>query len=103
MRREEMSHLEYVNEVKVSGIVISAMEKEMTDGNVGLLIKLKNRMKTEINGEIAEREFSIQIKVSPEMYSGCFTGINQGDELMVSGYLVVDIVTLEGESTLLTT
>ncbi|RVS47284.1 hypothetical protein EOL00_27565, partial [Citrobacter freundii] len=28
--------------------------------------------------------------------SGCFTGINQGDELMVSGYLVVDIVTLEG-------
>ncbi|WP_426749263.1 hypothetical protein [Enterobacter cloacae complex sp. 405F3] len=52
-----MSHLEYVNEVKVSGIVISAMEKEMTDGNVGLLIKLKNRMKTEINGEIAERIF----------------------------------------------
>ncbi|EHI0521358.1 hypothetical protein J2I36_004634, partial [Escherichia coli] len=80
----------------VSGIVISAMEKEMTSGNVGLLIKLKNRMKTEINGEITEREFSIQIKVSPEMYSGCFTGINQGDELMVSGYLVVDTITLEG-------
>lgn len=91
-----MSYLEYVNEVKVSGIVISAMDKEMTSGNVGLLIKLKNRMKTEINGEITEREFSIQIKVSPEMYSGCFTGINQGDELMVSGYLVVDTITLEG-------
>lgn len=83
-----MSYLEYINEVKVSGIVISAMEKEMTSGNVGLLIKLKNRMKTEINGEITEREFSIQIKVSPEMYSGCFTGINQGDELMVSGYVL---------------
>ena len=30
-----MSHLEYVNEVKVSGIVISAMEKEMTEVTLG--------------------------------------------------------------------
>lgn len=41
-----MSYLEYINEVKVSGIVISAVEKKMTDQSIGLLIKLKNRMKT---------------------------------------------------------
>ena len=64
-----MSYLEYINEVKVSGIVISAVEKKMTDQSIGLLIKLKNRMKTEVDGEITEREFSVQIKVSPEMYS----------------------------------
>ncbi|MCY5405925.1 hypothetical protein OV356_23030 [Salmonella enterica subsp. enterica serovar 1,4,[5],12:i:-] len=63
-----MSYLEYINEVKVSGIVISAVEKKMTDQSIGLLIKLKNRMKTEVDGEITEREFSVQIKVSPEMY-----------------------------------
>lgn len=68
-----MSYLEYINEVKVSGIVISAVEKKMTDQSIGLLIKLKNRMKTEVDGEITEREFSVQIKVSPEMYSTCFT------------------------------
>ncbi|EFR4124936.1 hypothetical protein H1269_004599, partial [Salmonella enterica subsp. enterica serovar Kentucky] len=62
-----MSYLEYINEVKVSGIVISAVEKKMTDQSIGLLIKLKNRMKTEVDGEITEREFSVQIKVSPEM------------------------------------
>ncbi|WP_454519304.1 hypothetical protein [Enterobacter hormaechei] len=60
-----MSYLEYINEVKVSGIVISAVEKKMTDQSIGLLIKLKNRMKTEVDGEITEREFSVQIKVSP--------------------------------------
>ncbi len=49
------------------------------------------------------REFSVQIKVSPEMYSTCFTGINQGDELMVSGYIVVDTIMIEGENILLTT
>jgi primosomal replication protein N len=91
-----MSYLEYINEVKVSGIVISAGEKKMTDQSIGLLIKLKNRMKTEVDGEITEREFSVQIKVSPEMYSTCFTGINQGDELMVSGYIVVDTIMIEG-------
>ncbi|BES15572.1 hypothetical protein Ef18B226LT_41510 (plasmid) [Escherichia fergusonii] len=91
-----MSYLEYINEVKVSGIVISAVEKKMTDQSIGLLIKLKNRMKTEVDGEITEREFSVQIKVSPEMYSTCFTGINQGDELMVSGYIVVDTIMIEG-------
>ncbi|WP_258017322.1 hypothetical protein [Salmonella enterica] len=53
-----MSYLEYINEVKVSGIVISAVEKKMTDQSIGLLIKLKNRMKTEVDGEITEREFS---------------------------------------------
>ena len=68
----------------------------MTDQSIGLLIKLKNRMKTEVDGEITEREFSVQIKVSPEMYSTCFTGINQGDELMVSGYIVVDTIMIEG-------
>ncbi|HDI8536510.1 TPA: hypothetical protein PPE33_004315, partial [Escherichia coli] len=52
-----MSYLEYINEVKVSGIVISAVEKKMTDQSIGLLIKLKNRMKTEVDGEITEREF----------------------------------------------
>lgn len=57
-----MSYLEYINEVKVSGIVISAVEKKMTDQSIGLLIKLKNRMKTEVDGEITEREFSVQIK-----------------------------------------
>jgi len=62
-----MSYLEYINEVKVSGIVISAVEKKMTDQSIGLLIKLKNRMKTEVDGEMTEREFSVQIKVSPEM------------------------------------
>ncbi|EKO4425241.1 hypothetical protein P0M68_004410 [Escherichia coli] len=91
-----MSYLEYINEVKVSGIVISAVEKKMTDQSIGLLIKLKNRMKTEVDGEITEREFSVQIKVSPEMCSTCFTGINQGDELMVSGYIVVDTIMIEG-------
>ncbi|EFP2267330.1 hypothetical protein HP899_004213, partial [Escherichia coli] len=91
-----MSYLDYINEVKVSGIVISAVEKKMTDQSIGLLIKLKNRMKTEVDGEITEREFSVQIKVSPEMYSTCFTGINQGDELMVSGYIVVDTIMIEG-------
>ncbi len=57
-----MSYLEYINEVKVSGIVISAVEKKMTDQSIGLLIKLKNRMKTEVDGEITEREFSVQIR-----------------------------------------
>ncbi|MEE9657322.1 hypothetical protein V4836_25010 [Kluyvera ascorbata] len=72
-----MSYLEYINEVKVSGIVISAVEKKMTDQSIGLLIKLKNRMKTEVDGEITEREFSVQIKVSPEMYS------TQGERMSV--------------------
>ncbi|EBG2148472.1 hypothetical protein FIP36_17150 [Salmonella enterica] len=91
-----MSFLEFVNEVKVSGIVISTKEKVMSGGDVGLLIKLKNRMKAEIDGETTEREFSIQIKVSPELYSECFTGVQPGDELMISGYLVVDTVSLTG-------
>ncbi|MCG0456609.1 hypothetical protein L6R44_10880 [Enterobacter cloacae complex sp. ECC445] len=91
-----MSFLEYINEVKVSGIVISAIEREVSDCSTGLLIKLKNRMKTEINGEITEREYSIQIKVSPELYSECFSNVQSGDELMVAGYLVVDTVQLAG-------
>ncbi len=91
-----MSFLEYINEVKVSGIVISATEREVSDYSTGLLIKLKNRMKTEINGEITEREFSIQIKVSPELYSESFSNVQSGDELMVAGYLVVDTVQLVG-------
>ncbi|EIC1586294.1 hypothetical protein K9692_003710 [Escherichia coli] len=93
-----MSFLEYVNEVKVSGIIISAKEKSMSDGSVGLLIKLKSRMKTESNGEMTEVEYSIPIKVSPELYSESFTGLESGDELMISGYLVIDTVTLEGRS-----
>lgn len=90
-----MSFLEYINEVKVSGIVISADEKKLTDQSTGLLIKLKNRIKTEIDGEIIEREFLIQIKVSPEIYASCFADVHEGDELMVSGYIVVDAVTLK--------
>ena len=87
-----MSHLEYVNEVKVSGIVISAMEKEMTDGNVGLLIKLKNRMKTEINGEIAEREFSIQIIVSIPL----LVNLNKGGVAMIAALKIVFIYSVLG-------
>ena len=60
-----MSYLEYINEVKVSGIVISAVEKKMTDQSIGLLIKLKNRMKTEVDGEIRTR-FSAFFLVYPE-------------------------------------
>ncbi|ENH3412117.1 hypothetical protein ABWC92_000828 [Escherichia coli] len=91
-----MSFLEYINEVKVSGIVISATEREVSGSSTGLLIKLKNRMKTEIDGEITEREYSIQIKVSPELYSECFSDVHAGDELMVAGYIVVDTVQLPG-------
>lgn len=91
-----MSFLDSINEVRISGIVVSIKVKAIADGCCGALLKLKQSMSVDVDGEKIERESCIQIKVPPELYSTKFADIEQGDEVLISGVLVVDNVIING-------
>ena len=84
-----MSFLLNVNEVKLSGFVTCIQEKKTADEKVGLLIKLRSKAAC-IEDVSTEKDILIRVKISSELRLKSFSGINEGDELLISGMLVVD-------------
>ena len=92
-----MSFLLNVNEVKVSGFVTCIQEKKTADKKIGLLIKLRSKA-AYIEDVSTEKDISVRVKISPELRLKSFTGVNEGDELLISGMLVVDEYQLSDQS-----
>lgn len=92
-----MSFLLNVNEVKVSGFVTCIQEKKTADEKIGLLIKLRSKA-AYIEDVSTEKDISVRVKISPELRLKSFTGVNEGDELLISGMLVVDEYHLNDQS-----